>query len=85
MMKWLFLWILPIREVLRAKPYPQVYVYAPDSGNADRPVKKLFGFEKVEIEPGETKTVEIRVDASDLWYYEDETEMDFAKKIRKIM
>lgn len=58
---------------VKGKTVPQVYVYAPDSGNADRPVKKLFGFEKVEIEPGETKTVEILVDASDLWYYEDET------------
>jgi len=36
----------------------------------DRPVKELKGFSKVMLEPGEVKTVEIQIPASDLAYYD---------------
>ncbi|MFH1149535.1 MAG: glycoside hydrolase family 3 C-terminal domain-containing protein [Actinomycetota bacterium] len=37
---------------------------------ADRPVKELKGFERVSLEPGETKRVSLTVDASELAYYD---------------
>jgi len=40
-------------------------------GTAGRPEKELKGFAKVALEPGETKTVELSVDARSLsWYSE---------------
>ncbi len=48
----------------------QLYV-ADRTGTAGRPEKELKGFAKVALEPGETKTVELRVDARSLsWYSE---------------
>ncbi len=49
----------------------QVYAGAPDSSNPGRPNKRLAGFDKVFIPAGETKTVSIFADASDMWYYSD--------------
>ena len=37
----------------------------------DRPVKELKGFEKVWLEPGETKTVEFKIDQSALSFYDE--------------
>ena len=37
-----------------------------------RPVKELKGFSKVELEPGEKKTVEILIDKTALQYYDPE-------------
>ena len=48
----------------------QLYV-ADRTGTAGRPEKELKGFAKVALEPGETKTVELSVDARSLsWYSE---------------
>lgn len=48
----------------------QLYV-ADRTGTAGRPEKELKGFSKVALEPGETKTVELSVDARSLsWYSE---------------
>ena len=41
---------------------PQVYVGLPDAAN--EPPKRLVGFDKVELEPGEKKRVEITIDSS---------------------
>jgi beta-glucosidase len=54
------------------KEVVQLYYSAPDAAEADRPNKQLIGFDKVELEPSETKTVTMTVKAADLWYYEDE-------------
>jgi len=48
----------------------QVYFGAPES-KVVRHVKKLCGFEKVELEAGETKTVEIFVPADELMYFDE--------------
>ena len=48
-----------------------VQLYVSDlNGTPDRPVKELKGFEKVALEPGETKSVTMMIDARALSYYE---------------
>jgi beta-glucosidase len=57
---------LPGTEIL------QLYISAPNSPT-QRPVKELYGFEKVSLQPGEEKEVEIGIDkyATSFW---DESE-----------
>jgi beta-glucosidase len=48
-----------------------VQLYVGYSGsNVDRPVRDLKGFAKVELDPAETKTVSLEVEAEDLAYYD---------------
>lgn len=53
------------------KEVVQLYV-GDKSGTAERPVKELKGFAKVELSPGEQKTVSFELSARDLSYYETE-------------
>jgi len=53
---------------MAGKEVVQLYV-ADHNGTADRPVKELRGFEKVELQPGEVKTVTFTLNARDLSYY----------------
>ena len=46
----------------------QLYVADPVA-SIDRPVKELKGFEKINLKPGETKTVTFTIDADDLSFY----------------
>ena len=49
-----------------------VQLYVSDrNGTPDRPVKELKGFAKVELAPGETRTVSLAVDARSLSYYSE--------------
>ena len=48
----------------------QLYI-ADKEASVDRPVKELKGFEKVWLEPGETKTVEFTIDRSALSFYDE--------------
>ena len=49
-----------------------VQLYVGDlNGTPDRPVKELKGFAKVEVAPGETKTVSMEIDSRALSYYEE--------------
>ncbi len=49
-----------------------VQLYVGDlNGTPDRPVKELKGFAKVELNPGETKTVEMEIDARALSYFDE--------------
>ena len=50
------------------KEVVQLYV-SDKNGTAGRPVKELKGFAKVELQPGETKTVEFALTARDLSFY----------------
>lgn len=53
----------------------QLYVSTPDSpASAQRPIKRLKGFKRVTIPAGQTKTVEIPVDCSDLWFWDMEND-----------
>lgn len=50
-----------------------VQLYVSDrNGTTGRPVKELKGFTKVELKPGETKTVEFVLTARDLSFYHEE-------------
>lgn len=50
----------------------QLYVAAPDSKNANKPVKELKAFAKTrELAPGESQTVSMSVDAADLAWYDE--------------
>ena len=53
------------------KEVVQLYVAA-KNGTVARPVKKLKGFVKVALQPGETKTVEMTIDDRALSYYDEE-------------
>ena len=49
----------------------QVYMTTPDSpASLQRPIKRLKGFKRVTIPAGQTKTVEIGIDCSDLWFWD---------------
>ncbi len=50
-----------------------VQLYVSDrNGTIERPLKELKGFDKVELQPGETKTVEFEIDARALSYYAED-------------
>ncbi len=53
---------------VKGKAVAQLYI-SDCTGTANRPVKELKGFEKVELAPGETKTVSMEIDARSLSYY----------------
>ena len=53
---------------VKGKEIAQVYVSAKD-GTIVRPIKELQGFDKVELEPGETKTVTIELDERAFAYW----------------
>ena len=49
----------------------QIYVKTPDSPvSSQRPIKRLKGFKRVTIPAGQTKTVSIDIDCSDLWFWD---------------
>ena len=51
---------------------PQLYVTTPfEPASAQRPVKRLEGFEKVTLKPGQTKTVTFTVPASKLAFFDE--------------
>ena len=48
-----------------------VQLYIGCSGSkVDRPLKELKGFARVHLEPGEAKTVSLKIEAEDLAYYD---------------
>lgn len=51
------------------KEIVQLYVGAPKNGSIIRPVKELRGFDKVELNPGETKTVTFTLTKRSFAYY----------------
>ena len=54
----------------------QIYVTTPDSpAELQRPIKRLKGFKRVTIPVGQTKTVSIDIDCSDLWFWDMEADM----------
>ncbi|MBR0463972.1 MAG: glycoside hydrolase family 3 C-terminal domain-containing protein, partial [Clostridia bacterium] len=53
------------------KAVAQLYV-SDMNGTPERPVKELKGFAKVELQPGETKTVAFELRAEDLSYFNEE-------------
>ena len=53
----------------------QIYVATPDSpASLERPIKRLKGFRRVTVPRGQTRTVSIEIDCSDLWFWEMEAD-----------
>ena len=48
----------------------QLYVSSPKADRATRPDAQLKGFTKVSVPAGETRRVELEVDATDLWFWD---------------
>lgn len=60
---------------VKGKEVTQLYVAQPEApAELNRPIKRLQGFEKIELEPGETKTVTLEVKIPDLAYYDEATD-----------
>lgn len=59
----------------------QVYMKTPDSpAELERPIKRLKGFQRVTIPVGQTETVNIDIDAADLWFWDmEEDKMTYDK------
>ena len=55
---------------MAGKEVVQLYV-SDKNGTPDRPLKELKGFAKVELQPGEKKSVSITIDARSLSYFEE--------------
>ncbi len=57
----------------------QVYLRTPDSpASLERPVKRLKGFKRVTVAAGQTRTVAIDIDCSDLWFWDaDQNRISF--------
>ncbi|MCQ2064746.1 MAG: glycoside hydrolase family 3 C-terminal domain-containing protein [Bacteroidaceae bacterium] len=53
----------------------QIYMTTPDSpASLQRPIKRLKGFRRVTIPMGQTRTVSIDIDCSDLWFWDMESD-----------
>ncbi len=52
----------------------QVYVKTPESqASLQRPIKRLKGFQRINVPAGKTETVEIDIDCSDLWFWDTDS------------
>lgn len=65
---------VPVTNVgsVTGKEVVQLYI-SDDKASVLRPVKELKGFEKIALEPGETKTVSFTITVDDLKYYDEGT------------
>lgn len=53
----------------------QIYLRTPESpATLERPIKRLKGFKRVTIAAGQTKTVSIDINCSDLWFWDTRNE-----------
>ncbi|MBE7007529.1 MAG: hypothetical protein E7424_10410, partial [Ruminococcaceae bacterium] len=53
------------------KEITQLYIAQPNATAANRPIRRLEGFDKIELQPGEKKTVSMEVKIPDLAYYNE--------------
>ncbi|MDR1135653.1 MAG: glycoside hydrolase family 3 C-terminal domain-containing protein [Clostridiales Family XIII bacterium] len=49
----------------------QLYIAQPGTENPNRPIKRLFGFDKVTLEPGATQRVTMKVAIPDIAYFDE--------------
>ena len=57
-----------------ASAVPQLYVTTPfEPRSAERPIKRLEGFTKVELAPGQSKRITFKVKAADLAFFDEDT------------
>ena len=58
------------------KEVVQLYVAHPDAGVGTTPAKQLKGFEKIELQPNETKTVTFTLDVKDMYLFDEAAQKD---------
>ena len=58
------------------KEVVQLYVAHPNAGSGNTPKKQLKGFEKVELQPGESKTVTIKLNVRDMYLFDESAQRD---------
>ena len=58
------------------KEVVQLYVAHPDAGTGTTPAKQLKGFEKIELQPNETKTVRFALDVKDMYLFDEAAQKD---------
>ena len=62
---------VPVTNTGKVAGAEVVQLYIQDvEASVDRPVKELKGFEKIYLEPGQTKTVEFVIDQSSLSFFD---------------
>ncbi len=55
----------------------QLYISVPGADGDNLPLKQLKGFERVELEPQETKTVSFDLDISDVYFFDETTQKNY--------
>lgn len=55
----------------------QLYVTAPGADGKTIPLKQLKGFERVELNPGEKKTVSMKLNMSDIYFFDEFTQRNY--------
>lgn len=55
----------------------QLYITVPGADGKTLPLKQLKGFERVTLNPGETKTVTFNLDISDVYFFNEETQQNY--------
>ncbi|MDR0570938.1 MAG: glycoside hydrolase family 3 C-terminal domain-containing protein [Clostridiales Family XIII bacterium] len=55
---------------VKGKEVAELYFAQPGTALPNRPIKRLKGFQKVELNPGETKSVTLKADVKDLAYFD---------------
>ncbi len=70
---------------MKGKEVIQLY-FRQEKGTITRPVKKLFYFDKILLEPGEKQSIELKIDPAESFAYPDKNnEMIFEKGVYTIM
>lgn len=60
---------------VEGKEVAQIYIVSPNADSEERPNIQLQGFEKQTIAAGDTATYTIQIDAWDLWFWDEENDM----------
>lgn len=61
----------------RGTEVAQLYISVPGAGQNNLPIKQLKGFERIDLEAGETKTVTFKLDISDVFFFDEQTQKNY--------
>lgn len=63
----------------------QLYIKSPNGDGINLPLKQLKGFDRVELQPGEKKTVTMEIEIADLHFYDEGSQKIFVPNGRYIV